>query len=250
MSIGGRRSGGKNWTLRAIAFMQAKAGDFAGAIRTVMGIDATDREGGMLDIASWQLTHGQVESAGQTLALGSSPSQPTRMLMCIIQAKKGNFAAALAIADSLDDPGSPGIPVVSLGEIAVMQARAGDLQGAKRTLEAPLGTVPGADNAHRRAEILSLVAAVQAKAGNPQSAVKVFAEALEIARTVDAESFRNNARQYIAGGQAEAGFFADAVKTALNIDADKIRHRIQTRLLVAHHLSGRPCNLRLEFGAF
>lgn len=236
MTIGGHRSGGEYWPLRVIAFMQAKAGDFAGAIRTVMGIDASDRDGGLLDIAGWQLTHGQVESAEQTLALRSSSSRLTRMLMGIIQAKKGNFAAALAIADSLDDP----VPVFLLGEIAVMQARAGDLQGAKRTLEAALGTAPGADNAHRRAVILSLVAAVQAKAGNPQSAVKVFAEALEIARTVDDEWFRNGAREDIAGGQAEAGFFADAVKTALNIDADKIRIRIRTLLLIARHLSGRP----------
>ena len=44
----------------------------------------------------------------------------------------------------------------------------------------------------------------------------------------------------IAKHQAEAGFFADAMRTALKVDADKIRHRIQTLLLVAHHLSGSP----------
>ena len=239
----------RNVALAGIASMQAKAGDFAGAMRTEeMMVDASQMHcGGVLyHIAAWQLARDQIEAAEHTLSSVSNrcmgaaktDSDSVTMLMCIIQAKKGNFAAAIAIADSFDDPSSPGIRVALLGEIAVMQVRAGDAQGAKRTLEAAREAALGADKPHWRAMKLSDVAAAQAKAGNPQGAAQAFAEALEINRMVDSDLFLQGSRAYIAERQAEAGFFSDAVKTAFKID--NTQHRIEALMSVAYHLSGSP----------
>ena len=257
MSIGGHWRDGdhyRNVALAGIASMQAKAGDFAGAMRTEeMMVDASMKHCGevLFLIAAWQLAGSHVEAAEHTLSSVSNrcigaartDSDSTTMLLCIIQAKKGNFAAAIAIADSFDDPSSPGIRVALLGEIAVMQVTAGDAQGAKRTLEAAREAALGADKAQWRAMTLSDVAAAQAKAGNPEGAAQAFAEALEINRMVDEDLFLQTSRAYIAERQAEAGFFSDAVKTALHItglDVDDMRIRIKALMSVAYHLSGRP----------
>ena len=257
MSIDDHWRGGdhyRNVALAGIASMQAKAGDIAGAMRTEeMTVDASKMHcGGVLyHIAAWQLARHQIEAAEHTLSSVSNrcmgaaktDSDSVTMLMCIIQAKKGNFAAAIAIADSFDDPSSPGIRVALLGEIAVMQVTAGDAQGAKRTLEAAREAALGADKAQWRAMTLSDVAAAQAKAGNPEGAAQAFAEALEINRMVDEDLFLQTSRAYIAERQAEAGFFSDAVKTALHItglDVDDMRIRIKALMSVAYHLSGRP----------
>ena len=244
----------RNVALAGIASMQAKAGDFAGAMRTEeMMVDASKmhcREV-LYHIAAWQLVRDQIEAAEHTLSSVSNrcmgaaktDSDSVTMLMCLIQAKKGNFAAALAIANSFDDPSSPGIRVALLGEIAVMQVTAGDAQGAKRTLEAAREAALGADKAQWRAMTLSDVAAAQAKAGNPQAATQTFAEALEIVRMVDEDLFLQASRAYIAKRQAEAGFFSDAVKTAFHITGlhiDDMRIRIEALMSVAYHLSGSP----------
>lgn len=242
MSIGGHWRVGyhyRNVALAGIATAQAKAGDFAGSIKTAMSSDNARFRREVLSLTSmWQLANGHVQAAEQTLALVSSPNESTRMLLCIIQAKKGNFAAALAIATSFDDPGSIGVPVALLTEISVMQARAGDTRGAEQTLEAARETASGADKAQWRAETLSLVAAAQAKAGDLQGATQTFAEALEISRMVDSDLFLQTSRTYIAERQAEAGFYSDAVKTLLKINDTRIR--IEALMSVAHHLSGRP----------
>ena len=244
----------RNVALAGIASMQAKAGDFAGAMRTEeMMVDASMKHCGevLFLIAAWQLAGSHVEAAEHTLSSVSNrcigaartDSDSTTMLLCIIQAKKGNFAAAIAIADSFDDPSSPGIRVALLGEIAVIQVTAGDAQGAKRTLEAAREAALGADKAQWRAMTLSDVAAAQAKAGNPEGAAQAFAEALEINRMVDSDLFLQASRAYIAERQAEAGFFSDAVKTAFHITGlhiDDMRIRIEALMSVAYHLSGRP----------
>ena len=257
MSIGGHWRDGdhyRNVALAGIASMQAKAGDFAGAMRTEeMMVDASKTHCGevLYYIAALQLARDQIEAAEHTLSSVSNrcmgaaktDSDSVTMLMCIIQAKKGNFAAALAIANSFDDPSSPGIRVALLGEIAVMQVTAGDAQGAKRTLEAAREAALGADKAQWRAMTLSDVAAAQAKAGNPEGAAQAFAEALEINRMVDSDLFLQGSRAYIAERQAEAGFFSDAVKTAFHITGlhiDDMRIRIEALMSVAYHLSGSP----------
>ena len=252
MSIGGHWRDGDHYrraALAGITAVQAEAGDFAGSMKTAMSSDNAGFRAEVLSfIAGWQLVNSHVEAAERTLALVSSPNAKTRTFLCIIQAKKGNFATALAIADSFDadrfnDPGSTSFPVgllskvALLSEIAVMQARAGNPQVAKQTLEAARETALGTAGAHWRAETLSFVAAAQAKAGDPQGAAEAFGTALEIVRKVDNEYFRD-AREYIAKRQAEASFFADAVKTALKIDDTRIR--IEALMSVAHHLSGRP----------
>ncbi len=241
-SIGGHWRDGDHYrgvTLAGIAAVQAQASDFSGSMKTAMSFDnAKFRAEVLTFIAQSQLANGHVEAAEQTLALVSFPDEDIRALLCIIQAKKGNFTAALAIADSFDDPGSIGLPVALLSEIAVMQARTGDPQGTKRTLEAARETALGADKAQWIAETLSDVAVAQAKAGDLQGTAQTFAEALEIHRMVDDDLFLRTSRAYIAENQAEAGFFADAVKNALKIDDTRIH--IEALMSIAHHLSGRP----------
>ena len=252
MSIGRHWRDGyhyRNVALAGIVSMQAKAGDVAAAKKTEeMMVDSSKMHCGevLSLIAMWQLARDQIEAAEQTLSsvsnrcLGAAKtdSDSVTMLMCIIQAKKRNFATALAIAKSFDDPGSIGIPVALLTEISVMQARAGDRRGAERTLEAARETALGADKAQWRAETLSHVAAGQSKAGDPKAATQTFAEALEIVRMVDEDLFLQTSRRSIAEKQAEAGFFADAVKTALKINDTRIR--IEALMTVASHLSESP----------
>ena len=241
-SIGGHWRDGDHYrrvTLGGIASVQAQAGDFAGSKKTAMSSDNAKFRTEVLNmIAQFQLANDHVKAAEQTLTSVSIPDEDTRAFLCIIQAKKGNFTSALAIADSFDDPGSIGLPIALLGEIAVMQARTSDAQGAKRTLEAARETALGADKAQWRAETLSDVAAAQARAGYPQGAAKTFAKALEIAQMVDDDLFVHTSRAYIAERQAEAGFFTDAVKTALKINDTRIR--VEALMPVASHLSGSP----------
>ena len=168
------------------------------------------------------------------------------MISAIVYAKNGNFAAALTIADGLEDGN-----VWLLSEIAVLQARAGDGQAARQTLKAVLKAAREMDEALHRSENMSIVAAAHAKAGYPQIAKKLLDEVqltLEAARKATS---KDDAPQLIgtlseiAGLQAEAGYAAMGIETALGVDVLSWSYygeaqRVEALILVARHLAGKP----------
>ena len=260
----------RNQALLMVSDIQAKAGDFERARKTVREIDElAARKAGFLRVAGWQLISGNTEAAERTMVLVSA-SEPFgdwfRMLSSIILARKGNFAAAITIVDSLPrNQNGRSIRVALLNEIAIMQYRAGKPLEAKQTLANALRVAQSRSDARGRAVLVSTVAAAQAKAGDPESARQTFwqaAAAFEGARKKDApdwvlRSDPHSLPSYIrdaltiSGGwllradlklmaqaQAKAGFYDKALKTALSIDV--IKYRVEALIDIARNLVGIP----------
>ncbi len=244
--------------LLAIANMQAKGGDYANAIKIVMSIDPSEldddelsRVGSLAALAAihitpWQLARGDYEGAKQTMDAATPHGFVSLIISAIVYAKNGNFAAALAIADGLEDGN-----VWLLSEIAVLQARAGDGQAARQTLKAVLKATRDIDEALHRSRNISMVAAAHAKAGYPQIARQLLDKVqltLDVARKATSE---DDAPQLIgtlseiAGLQAEAGYAAMGIETALGIDVQSRNYygeaqRVEALILVARRLAGKP----------
>ena len=228
----------RNVALVRVADAQSRVGTFEDAAKTLMSVDDEDlRTLGFFRISAWQLASGQQQLAERTLvsihASGESNkvlgnlfgygflpmNLGIRVLSAIIQAKNGDFAAALGIADSLDIRARNGSAhrVRLLCEVAVMQARAGKGIGAIHTLNAALAAARTHSNTRDRAVLISAVAAAQARAGHPEVAPQTFAEALRIARSINAVWRRAYVLKNISTAQAEAGHLVNAMTTALSI---------------------------------
>lgn len=249
--------------LLAIASAQAERGDYTDAINTVMSTDPSNDSDVLGEVGSlatmaevhitpWQLVRGDYEAAEQTITSASRHgSAISLMYSAIVQAKKGNFATALAIVDDFKvvDETAPIIPML-LNEIAVLQARAGGGQAARQTLEAALKAARDMDDARHSSQYVGMVAAAQAKAGDTQAARQSFAEAaatLEAARKSNhGDSSLARYISDIAGLQAEAGFAAMGIETALGIDVDPndtydgVSERVEALISIARHLAGKP----------
>ena len=234
----------RNRALLMVSDAQARAGNFEDARITVREIsDAAGRQAGFLRIAGWQLVGGHIEAAERTMILvsASGPSDDWfYMLLSTIQARKGNFTAAITMADSLPrDQNGSAVRIALLNEIAVMQAAEGKALDAKRTLANALRIAYGRGDAWGRSVLLSTVAAAQSKAGYPEAAKQTFAQAIA--------AFENVREKYpymrveIAQMQAKAGFFVDAVKTALSIGGMlKVKYRVDALVDIARNLAGKP----------
>ena len=218
--------------------------------------DGKYRAVNMHPMYQWQK---DVHGAEQTIASISSPGKDESLFEIfagVIQAQKGNFAAALVIADSFDtrDEDGSALRVALLNEIAILQASAGDSLGARQTVESALNTARGsglargvetpgseAERIFRQAVLLSTVAAAQARAGDPQAAKRSFADAavaFESARNMDPNALLLEPDlSDIAGMQAEAGFTSMAAKTALNIHEERLR--VDALMSVVRHLAGK-----------
>ena len=248
--------------LLALVNMQAKRGDYALAINTVMNTDTfelyddelSEEFGSLAGLAAfyithWQLARGDYEAAEQTITAASRHGSALLLMLysAIVHAKKGNFEAAQAIIDDFEI----GTPIL-LGEIAVLQARSGDGQAARKTLEAALKAARDNHEAdHHRAQQVGIVAAAHAKAGFPQIARQLLEE---VQLTLDAArkaiSKENSHRIIytegeIAGLQAEAGFAAMGIETALDIDTLSRSYsgetqRVEALISIARHLAGKP----------
>jgi hypothetical protein len=155
---------------------------FGEALAAARGIDeAAERVPVLVRIALAQARAGDRDAAGQTLR----------------QARAG--------ADAVKDD----LKTMAFREIAEAHARLGDLDAALRT-------AAGLDRESAREQILLLVAAQQASAGDLPGARKVLA-----AMTTDQ---KDDALAAIAGAQARAGDLKAALATA-----DKLRHQPLSR---------------------
>ena len=285
----------RNTALVSIAFMQAKGGDYEGAMKTVMGIgdkavaqdprltwqkllsdeaagrlspkrqaalEEARRRGlvpdeamgmGFCQIASWQLARGEHEVAEQTI--NSAPSfllsGPTglflRLVSAIVQAKNGDFAAALSTADRFDvgDQNERALRVAVHNEIAALQAGAGDRRAAERTLQSALMAARVGHDARNRAVLVSTVAVAQAKVGDPQAAKRLLDDVATNIETAEGDIDLPSSLSNIAGLQAIAGFAATGIETALSIHLpfNEIREaqlRVEALLSVSRHLASKP----------
>ena len=113
------------WAFVNIAHEQLKAGRFEDTKKILlMPTDCrsiSECQSGILQIAIWQLIYGSVQAAEQAMALLFSPDKDEgwfydrQFISSLIQAKKGNFDAALATADLLPtQQGSMGTVRVAL----------------------------------------------------------------------------------------------------------------------------------------
>ena len=134
------------------------------------------------------------------------------------QAMEGNVSTALDIALSIDDADDRGS---ALGEIAGLQAKVGDRQGAKLTLAAALGTVQGIEDAVSRALALNGIAAIQAQTGDRRAARDTLVAAFKAVRDNKEDNFfQAGALREIGIAQASVGDIAGAFETARSIAAD------------------------------
>ena len=207
---------------------------------------------GLLMIATRQLSRADYEAAEQTIASASSllPSGsagfPLQLTSAIIQAKRGNFVAAMAIAEKVDPGVEDRLRVAVLSEIAVLQANAGDSRAAERTLQIALMAARAEGHLLHRAAFLSTVAVAQAKAGDSQAARHLLDEAATNLEAAEGDILHLSYVSLIAGMQAGAGFATMGIETALGIHHpdpfNEIREaqlRVEALVSIARHLAGK-----------
>ena len=138
----------------------------------------------------------------------------------MVQAKAGDIATALEIAQPIDEPL---YRAEALREIATVQARTGDGQGAMQTFGAAFRAARGTRTATSRVESLCEIATAQMEAGQGQKANQTFASALKAAHAHaidepgDRASVSNDIEEFITA-QAKAGDIAAAVRNAHSVE--------------------------------
>lgn len=155
---------------RFIADARLDAGDIAGAIKTVEGIpDPYEKCMGMRNIAEAQREAGNPAIALRTLAAAlpltqQLPEPPLRSVvqqyLAVSQATAGDPGSALQTADRITAPFS-----ISLAKqlIAEIQARRGDLVGARQTLAAAFAAADQVKDTGSRAIIMQAHAESKAR---------------------------------------------------------------------------------------
>ena len=234
--------------LADIAGAQAKAGDIAGALRTARSIgDADDRAHALGNIAAAQLEAGDITAALRTArSIADADDRATELrfiaraqarasdrdgarifiaealnaaariefnvardgelsYIAKIQAETGDIAEAFSTVRSIGDDGWQ---AWALANIAAEQAKAGDSDGAARSMAEALSAARS--SGWRQASALADIAGAQAKAGD-------IAGALSTARSMGDADNRADALSRIAEAQAEAGDIAGALSTARSI---------------------------------
>ena len=210
---------------------------------------------GLLKIATRQLSRADYEAAEKTIALASSslPSGPGQFLFqlasAIVQAKKGNFVAAVdKVGRKIAGRGhgeENALRVAVLNEIAVLQANGGDSRAAERTLQLALVAARAEDRPLHRAAFLSAVAVARARAGGSQAARHLLDEAVTNLEAAEGDILHLSYESLIAGRQAGAGFAAMGIETALGIHHpfNEIREaqlRVEGLVSIARELAGKP----------
>ena len=119
----------------------------------------------------------------------------------------------------------------ALKDIAAVQAKAGDRQGARATLEVALAALAALDNGFARDQDLVRIAPMQAKAGDPEGA-RATAGKIEDAK------FRGRAFWLVAKAQTEAGDFEGALVSAKRIERPHVKARALAHVAAAQAKAG------------
>lgn len=218
--------------IRKIVVAQAKAGDVRGALRTVAPLinDRQLGDGVLSEIAIAQALGGDLKGALETASTIRHAASMAEVVgaVAVSQARTGDFNAALKTAGSIprDDE-----RFFALGEIAGLLAKSGD---TRRALD-----IANSYSDKTRAQILYGIALVQAKAGDINGALRTSRAiervdykvqflreaakaqtrkgnsqgALRLVNRIDDQDEKNGALVSIAVVQAELGDMDSAMKT-------------------------------------
>lgn len=202
----------KDSALREIAAAQAKAGDIAGAIATADAITNVLVEASPLsNIAAAQLKAGDRAGASKTFdraeAIANTLNGVEKNValgnIALAEAKAGDITRAKATADAITGYGKEG----AMFDIAIIQARAGDIAGAR-------DTAGSLRQNYLKALVLREVAIAQSRTGDKAGASQTFDEAKTMANAETVDLNRDGALLSIARGQAKTGDVAAAKATA------------------------------------
>ena len=138
-----------------------------------------------------------------------------------VHAQAGDLAAAFDIAERIS--GESSRPEV-LQRIALAQAEAGDVAGARITLAKACDTAQSIPDETHRAEALQQIAQIQIQTGDLAGASDAFVCARDSTLGIADEDQRAKALHVLARTQAKEGFFSEAVMTANRILVDRNRH--------------------------
>ena len=246
--------------LRSIAIARVEAGDIAGGLRTAYGIhDVVERVDAFVSIDRVQAKARDEEAARQTFAAAIDAAGSDAIILrhiAILQAEAEDIAGGLRTARDIQDVEEQ---ARALWDIARVQARAGDLRAAGRTVDSALALEKAHDiePSASRDFLLKAIATLQAEAGDMAAALstarnhsdygrylfvpKMFltkhaktaddiALVIEAAHTIEYAGFRASVLGDIAKKQAALGdrhgseqTFATALKIAYETDLPKNR---------------------------
>ena len=179
------------------------------AIQTARQID-DDRA--LSYIAVTQAAVGDINGAKQTAQEVSSDNRAyTLSNIAIVQAQWGDASSAKQIVEQIDNAG---IRVASLLSIAKAQANAGEISGAKQTIDNAKRIAQNIDDGREHAIVLLHIAELQFKLKDKIGAKQILTDAINLAKQIeDADS---TLRQ-IAVVQAKLGDIREAKQTAQQI---------------------------------
>lgn len=226
-------------TLRKIVEAQARAGDFAGAIKTAQTIDSEwDRDMALEGIARNQARLGEFRGAAESLSTvighldnATHPSDVNKLArllkeLAVIQAQAGDFKRAAATARSIKENE---MRVEAMAKLAEVGGQAGDFESA---MEAATTIEAFTKNDERRQLSAFLqIATRQMEAGDNRAMLETLAVALGTIRAGHSIASRATGLAEIGVLQIKAGAESEAQATfALAIDAAQINKNDTERL--------------------
>lgn len=194
--------------LLEIATARAAINDEAGAREILSRVlddvhsafDLTDQTWIMIDVTDALIEMGDEAQARKTLEAASATLETIResealpfmqTQMAESWARAGDSATALSVAQTITDAV---FRARALGSIALEQAGAGNVEGAKKTLNGAFDAGAQADKESRKFHLAvaqNVIAAAQAQVGDVRGARRTFADALQTAEQLDG-GFRSN----------------------------------------------------------
>jgi len=204
--------------LRYIALAQLKTGDIKGSLQTSADIkNAFEKAGVLQAIGTAQAKAGDSPGAFLTFheavkitnsAFDARQRPPTLQAIVKAQVEAGDIHGAMETATS---PKESYQKCVLLREVALVQARAGDGVGAKKTFQQAIRTANGIYEAVAlKQNALSILATAQADTGDVKGS-------LQTADSIDNASWRGGTLSAIATAQVQSGNLKGALQIANNV---------------------------------
>jgi len=172
----------KESIFQIIALAQAKAKDFAGAKDTIEKImDKEKKAVAYANMAECQAQAQHREEASKTISLAKSEAQSiragwwkdwTHFHICGVQVRIGDITGAQVTAGFIDDTGSR---ASAYAAIARLQAKAGDMEGARRTAALAKPAIEDIIKRRGRGEPIAWICEMQMWAGDTGGAKETLA---------------------------------------------------------------------------
>ncbi len=192
------------------------------------------RDWALGDIATAQAVSGDVTGA---LTSASRMADARLLLTALgkiarVQARAGNFAEERLTAQALPDNR---MQAEALLELASAEFEAGRLEDSGETLADALAVAEQIDDVRWRIGLLSNIAVIQMKAGDPTAAAMSFESGMALAGQLRSAGEQSRPLGEIASAQVKVGNLGEALDTVAQIeDAD---HRTPVLILAAEALA-------------